>query len=386
MDAIAIDAMSLPMSSDMFNHVLVAIDTYTGFAWVIPVPDLKSTTIHRAIREHIFERFGYPRVLISDGGPEFNNVNINTLCELALTQHHVISAYNPQANAHPERFNRTLLNLLRTALGQNSVSTSEWPQLVHDVTSVYNRACPVGSPYSRFYLMLGRQPRPVIYEWLGFLKPIIEEDMEHQHALQQQAAVDNFEALQQRRKDGRDKINESRDQPTIFPIGRLVWIADNLVQNTTSRETTKKLAPKWIGPGVVTHHTSAVTERIRMLGGTNEKPINHKQLKLYVAPKGEPDCLLPRQIQRATVTQQEPLRRSIRGTYKPASQRPEEHYVVDKIVQHRWTEYALEFQVHWEGYNELTWEPELNLECPLLVQAYFETAMRPPQESGARRP
>ena len=385
MEAVAIDAMSLPISSDMFNHVLVAIDIYTGFAWTMPVTNLKGVTIFSNLKEMIFSKFGYPRVLISDGGPEFNNINIVELCELANTRHHVIAPYNPQANAHPERFNRALLSLLRTALGQNSVSTAEWPQLVHDVVDVYNRASAVGSPYSRFYLMFGRQPSPVRYDWLGFLKPIIEEDIENQHALQQQAAVENFEILESRRKASRSKANESRDPPTIFPIGRLVWIADNLVQNNTSRETTKKLAPKWIGPGVVTAHVSTlVTERIRMLGGSAEKPINHKQLKLYVAPKGEPDCLLPRKIQREQV-QQEPLRRSIRGVYKPQSKQTEEKFVVDKIVTHRWTNYALEFEVHWEGYEELTWEPELNLECPMLVQAYFETAMRPLPEDDLSR-
>jgi hypothetical protein len=220
------------------------------------------------------------------------------------------------------------------------------------------------------------------------LKPFIEEDIEHQHALQQQAAAENFEILESRRKSGRDQTNKTRDPPQIFPIGRLVWIADNLVQNTNSRETTKKLAAKWIGPGVVTAHVKPVTERIRMLGGSMEKSINHKQLKLYVAPKGEPDCLPSRGIQRVEI-QQEPLRRSVRGVYKPQSTTKGDNFVVDKIVQHRWTNYALEFEVHWQGYEELTWEPELNLECPLLVQAYFESAMRLPPANetlgGARR-
>ena len=390
MDAVAIDAIRLPEVNG-FCYALVAIDLYTGYAWALPVKDIRMDTVYKTYDSFIFSKAGYPKILISDGGPEFNNEMIVSLCQYAATKHHICAPYNPQGNSYPERFNRTLIATLATTADalRKDPAAVQWPDRIHNVVDAFNRSAAPQSTHSRFFLFYGREPRLVAFDQLGL--PQLESTISDDTATKQwvTALELHSETIQRRRATARDKANETRpDAPTYNP-GRLVWLADLIVQDPNNRTAINKLEPKWIGPFVIVRALeTSVTWIVRPLGGTEQFTRNGKHIKKYVPPRGEPDNLPSHQVIHDEASP-EP-KRNLRNRYRPKLSGTQ--FVVERVLEHRWTTGSLFFFIRWQGFSEEhdSWEPELNLSCPDKIRDYFSSAkqMRPPPRDarGARRP
>ncbi|GKV18246.1 hypothetical protein SLEP1_g28653 [Rubroshorea leprosula] len=97
-----------------FTFLVVAVDYFTK--WIEAKPF--STTIERKIKEFLFNsilcRFGIPKRIIADNGPQFRAAALRSFCndygiELALT-----SVYTPQSNGQAESANKIVLRGLKT--------------------------------------------------------------------------------------------------------------------------------------------------------------------------------------------------------------------------------------------------------------------------------
>ena len=51
-----------------------------------------------------FYRFGFPKIIISDQGREFNNKMLDEILEQVGTEHRRTSPYHPQCNGHTGKF------------------------------------------------------------------------------------------------------------------------------------------------------------------------------------------------------------------------------------------------------------------------------------------
>lgn len=70
------------------------------------------------------------------------------------------TAYHPQCNRKSERFNQSLLEMLRTGKGR-------WHEYIPKVVHVYNCISSKSAAYSPFFLFFGRSPRLAIDIILG---------------------------------------------------------------------------------------------------------------------------------------------------------------------------------------------------------------------------
>ena len=69
--------------------------------------------------DEMFCRFSPPEQIHSDQGRQFESELIKEICKLLQIKKSHTTPYRPQGNGMVERFNRTLLDMLATAVGDN---------------------------------------------------------------------------------------------------------------------------------------------------------------------------------------------------------------------------------------------------------------------------
>ena len=110
---IAADILEVPISSKNNRYLLVIQDYYTKWAEAIPLPDQKAAIITNELIK-VLSRLGVPEILHSDQGCNFEStVLAQTLNAFGLSKSRT-TAYHPECDGMVERFNRTLLQLLRS--------------------------------------------------------------------------------------------------------------------------------------------------------------------------------------------------------------------------------------------------------------------------------
>ena len=82
---------------------------------------LKSTTTSNIIDklEACFTMFGYPHEIITDNGPQFISSEFDQYLKQRKIIHRETSTYWPSANGEVERFNRTLVKMIKCAMTEN---------------------------------------------------------------------------------------------------------------------------------------------------------------------------------------------------------------------------------------------------------------------------
>jgi len=110
---VGIDLLQLPLTTKGNRQVIVATDYLTKWVEARALPDKSAASVAGFIYEDIICRHGAPKELLSDQGTEFLNQLVQEICRTFEVKRRVTTPYHPQTNGLTERFNRTLINLLR---------------------------------------------------------------------------------------------------------------------------------------------------------------------------------------------------------------------------------------------------------------------------------
>ena len=111
-----------------FEYLLTFNDCFTRFVIIVPIAQHTALTVARALVRHVIANFGLPEHVLSDRGREFTSAIWVALSQLLGYDLKHTSPYHPQANGICERSHRTINNILRASLQENSHLT--WPDLV----------------------------------------------------------------------------------------------------------------------------------------------------------------------------------------------------------------------------------------------------------------
>ena len=150
------DFLSVDPDRSNKKSILVVTDHYTRYAQAFPTKDQTARTVAKVLWENFFVHCGLPKRLHSDQGRDFESKVVKELTGLLGIKKSRTTPYHPQGDPQPERFNRTLLNMLGTLEVEKKQS---WSRDISALVHAYNCTKHDSTGFSPYFLMFGREAR-----------------------------------------------------------------------------------------------------------------------------------------------------------------------------------------------------------------------------------
>ena len=122
LDRVGIDLLGpLPLTPRGNRHLLVIQDYFTKWVEVYPVADTTAETCADKLVNEFISRFGTPLSIHSDQGRNFESDLFQELCKLLEIKKTRTSPRHPSCNGMVERFNSTLIKMIKSYLEENKL-------------------------------------------------------------------------------------------------------------------------------------------------------------------------------------------------------------------------------------------------------------------------
>ena len=275
LDLVAIDLLSgLPKATDGSVCILVAVDQFTKWCEAYSLPDEQADTCMTVLYTQFFARFGLPSQLHSDQGRQFESKLVAELAKITGVRKTRTSPYHPRGDGSVERFNRTLLNMLRAVTFDNP---EDWPARIPALLAAYRMTPHASTGVSPNLAMLGRELRCPCA--LLAAPPDEGEQLSAPFSC-------NF---RDRMRDAHDRVRKATKQTAktqkshfdariksmTFSLNQPVWL---YMPDPKGRQRRKKLQHLWTGPYTITHFLSDVVVQIKSVKGRKVKTVHVDRL------------------------------------------------------------------------------------------------------------
>lgn len=285
---IGIDIMGpFPATARQKRFLLVVVDYFTRWVELFPLKSTTSTDIANILMNEVFSRYGLPKHIVSDNGPQLISNLLKDFCDTLNIKQNLTANYHPQSNM-TERVNRTLKPLIAIYAQRHYNS---WDTEIQKLAFAIRTAVNETTGETPAFMMFGRDPR-------GPLDLLVGETIESPNSIEV-----NHETIQDYKKRliynlrsaftavrehaEIEKIRQKRkyDQRTSqrqYHEGDLVWVEIPRAQ-IGENPMGGKLRPQYEGPCRLIKQSSPNTFTVRRLSdNVNLGATNTERVKPYI--------------------------------------------------------------------------------------------------------
>jgi hypothetical protein len=146
-----------PLKSITGNKwIMVSTCAYFKLVEITPLPNKEAPTVAAAFYKHWVCRYGVPKLLVSDGGREFDAKVLDELAKLLGMKKVVNSPHHPQSNSQVERFNRELKAYLTDTVDE---TTLNWERYLPSLQMAHNSALNRSTMHTPNFLVYNHELR-----------------------------------------------------------------------------------------------------------------------------------------------------------------------------------------------------------------------------------
>ena len=105
----------MQVGMDLFHYgnrdYLIVVDRLSGYPFPMPITSQGTETVVKKLK-YLFDNYGYPKQIRSDGGPCFASMAFSEFCKKFSIKHEISSAYNPTSNGLAEAGVKNMKSLI----------------------------------------------------------------------------------------------------------------------------------------------------------------------------------------------------------------------------------------------------------------------------------
>src|SRR5882757_7924530 len=330
LERISVDLIGPLPESLGYDAIMVVVDYLTKMKVLIPTT-VKLTALGAAelFKAYVFKRFGLPKGVISDRGPQFVAEFIKELWKSLRIKGLPSTAYHPQTDGQTEWVNQELEIYLRFYINYQQ---DDWAKWIDQAEFVLNNRFHEAIQATPFFIMHGFHP------WTG------EQEGFSQKSPSATQWKKDLDQARENTKSALTKASESmkwfydkrKGTPIDYKEGEMVWLD---AQNLKMYWPSKKLNQKKLEPFKILEKIGHGSYRLQLPKSWNQ--IHSVFNEVLLLPHHPPQY--PSQ--------------SINQEGYP-------EYEIEEILVSRKRGRGIQYLVKWEGYGneENTWEPRGNLD------------------------
>ncbi len=262
-----------PESNNGNKYVLVMTDAFSKWTEVVALPNQTAETTCRALMEKIILYHGPPKIIVTDRGTNFTSRLFNNLCHELQTRHKTTTAYHPQSNGMTERFNKTVIDMIRKYVKDGF---ENWEEVLGPMAAAYRNSVHSSTMESPYFLITARDPNMVVDRFLiPESESITPRDYKSQilRRLREGFKLAKTNLLEARRQQKAQYDKRAKEEK--FEVGDRVL----LDVRVTKLGTSKKLNPRYQGPFRVSKVFPNHTVEIRAYNGNGTQLTHVNRLK-----------------------------------------------------------------------------------------------------------
>ena len=145
---------SLPLTPRGNKFVLVVTDYSTKWTESYAIPNQEATTVAEKLVSEFVCHFGVPREIHSDQGSNFESKVMTEVCKLLDIKKTRTTPLHPQSDGQVERYNRTLIEMVR---GKLRDIQEDWDLQLQPRMMAYRSSVHESTGETPNMLMLGRE-------------------------------------------------------------------------------------------------------------------------------------------------------------------------------------------------------------------------------------